>query len=129
MRARVVAHNYCWTRFVGLATLLATLLTIPMAMADNEQAPRPCYDPFGVVAYHKEDMDLIPYAAVQNGCMRLCCNKPPDYEGSQADYNKHCIRALFKKASTDPCKYIKSFQSGLAKDILAIPKGAHFPTR
>jgi hypothetical protein len=32
-----------------------------MAMADNEQAPRPSYDLFDVVAYHKEEMDLIPY--------------------------------------------------------------------
>ena len=61
MRARVVAHNYCWARFVGLATLLATLLTIPMAMAANEHAPRPSYDLFDVVAYHKEEMNLIPY--------------------------------------------------------------------
>ena len=129
MRARVVAHNYCWARFVGLATLLATLLTIPMAMAPNEQAPRPSYDLFDAVAYNKEEMELIPYAAVQNGCMQLCCNKPPDYEGSQPKYNVDCIRALFKKASSDPCKEIKSFESGLAKDILAVPKGAHFPTR
>jgi hypothetical protein len=99
-----------------------------MAMADNEQAPRPCFDLFLVVAYHKEEK-LIPYAAVQKGCLRLCCNKPPDHEGSHADYVKNYIRALFKKASTNPCTEIKSYQSVLAKDILAVPKGAHFPTR
>ena len=100
-----------------------------MAMAANEHAPRPSYDLFDAVAYNKEEMELIPYAAVQNGCMQLCCNKPPDYEGSHADYNKHYIRALFKKASTNPCTEIKSYQSELAKDILAVPKGALFPTR
>jgi hypothetical protein len=109
VRARVVAHNYYWARFVGLATLLATLLTIPMAMPMAEQAPSPYFDPFGVVAYHKEEK-LNPYAAVQKGCMRLCCDKPPHYEGSQADYVKHCIRSLFQKSSTDPCKEIKRLQ-------------------
>ena len=128
MRARVVAHNYCWARFVGLATLVATLLTIPVAMADNEQAPRPCFEHFDVVAYHREEK-LIPYAAVWNGCKRLCCNKPLDYEASQADYVKNCITALFKKAATNPCTEIKSYDSELAKDIPAVPKGAHFPTR